>query len=99
MPGVASLLFFLTLGGSLGFLVAGAASLFSIPALLLLIATLAVFWTLLRALLAAAGRAGPAVSRTGVFASALGRRAVFERSLLPAAATLVVVPAALLEHV
>lgn len=76
MPGVASLLFFLTLGGSLGFLVAGAASLFSIPALLLLIATLAVFWTLLRALLAAAGRAGPAVSRTGVFASALGRASI-----------------------
>jgi hypothetical protein len=36
--------------------------------------------------------------RRAWFASAVGRRAVFERCLVPAATTLVVVPAALLEH-
>lgn len=36
--------------------------------------------------------------RRAWFSSAVGRRAVFERCLVPAASTLVVVPAALLEH-
>ena len=34
----------------------------------------------------------------GFYATAVGQRALFERALLPAATTLVVVPLALLEH-
>jgi len=43
-------------------------------------------------------RAGLDPRQRSFFQSALGRRALFERSLLPAPTTLVVVPEALLEH-